>query len=163
VLDHLCQRGLLAKDGGAWHLQAPLHTIDFEVPETLREVIDARVTRLSAEEQHALEVASIAGIEFDPQSCADAAGLDPERMDELCRMLADRHCILRRPPGDPLGSADNGTTRYAFAHAMYREVLYRRQAPGRRARLHLKLHRPELVYAAAASQLRPVLEDAGSD
>jgi hypothetical protein len=115
-------------------------------------------------EQHALEVPSIAGIEFDSQSCADAAGLDPERMDELCRTLADRHCILRRPPGDPIGSPDDGTTRYAFAHAMYREVLYRRQAPGRRARLHLKLHRPELAYPAAASQLRrPVLEHAGSD
>lgn len=159
VLDHLCQRRLLAKDGGAWHLRAPLHTIDFEVPETLREVIDARITRLSAEEQHALEVASIAGIEFDPQSCADAAGLDPERMDELCRTLADRHCILRRPPGDPIRWPDNGTTRYAFAHAMYREVLDRRQAPGRRARLHLKFgHRPESTYPGAASPLRPVLE-----
>ena len=159
LLDHLCQRGLLAKDGGAWHLQAPLHAIDFEVPGTLREVIDARVTRLSAEEQHALEVASVEGIEFDSQSCADAAGLDPERMDELCRTLADRHCVLCRPPSDPMRPPDNGTTRYAFAHAMYREVLYRRQAPGRRARLHLKFgHRPESAYPAAAPQLRPVLE-----
>jgi len=159
LLEHLCQRGLLAKDGVAWQLRAPLDTIDFEVPETLRGMIDARVERLSAEEQSALELASIAGIEFDPQSCADAAGLDPERMDELCRTLADRHWILRRPRGDPIGSPDNGTTRYAFAHAMYREVLYRRQAPGRRARLHLKFgHRLESACPAAASQLGPVLE-----
>ena len=159
LLDHLCQRGLLANNGRAWQLQAPLHTIDFEVPETLRGMIDARIERLSAEEQHALEVASIAGNEFDSQSCADAAGLDPERMDELCRMLADRHLILRRSPSDPIGSANKGTARYAFAHAMYRDVLYRRQAPGRRARLHLKFgHRPEPTNPAAASQLGPVLE-----
>lgn len=138
LLEHLCQRGLLAKDGGAWKLQAPLHTIDFELPETLRGMIDACIERLSAEEQSALELASIAGGEFDPRSCADAAGVDPERMEELCRALGDRHFILRRSTGNPTGSTCNAETRYRFVHAMYREVLYGRQAPARRARLQLK-------------------------
>jgi hypothetical protein len=94
-----------------------------------------------------------------PISPTDQARVAEDSRFVLRQIFADRHCILRRPPGDPIRSPDNGTTRYAFAHAMYREVLDRRQAPGRRARLHLKFgHRPESTYPGAASQLRPVLE-----
>jgi len=148
LLEHLCQRGLLARLN--WQLQAPLDTIEFEVPETLREMIDARVARLSADEQHLLEVASIIGIEFSPQSCADCAGRDPEHTEALCRALAERHCILRRSQNDPSDHPPgNDETRYEFVHAMYREVLYRRQPAGRRAGLHLKVAR-SLKSASAA-------------
>ena len=150
LLEHLSQRGLLAKLQGNWQLQAPLDTIEFEVPETLREMIDARVARLSADEQSLLEVASIFGIEFSPQLCADCAGRDPELTEELCGALAERHCILRHCQDNPAGqSPAHDETRYEFVHAMYREVLYRRQPAGRRAGLHLKVAR-SLKSASAA-------------
>ena len=157
LLEHLCQRGLLARLQANWQLQAPLDTIEFEVPETLREMIDARVERLSADEQHLLEVASIIGIEFSAQACAECAGRDPEHTEELCGSLAERHCILRRCQNEPASqSPGDDETRYQFVHAMYREVLYRRQPVGRRAALHLKVAR-FLKSAALTPELARLL------
>ena len=43
--------------------------------------------------------------------------------------------------------------RYEFVHALYREVLYRRQSPGRRAKLHLLIAgRLETLYAQRLSE-----------
>jgi DNA-binding winged helix-turn-helix (wHTH) protein len=158
LLEHLCQHGLLSNLKGAWQLRAPLHTIEFEVPESLREVIDARVARLSAEEQCVLEAASIVGLEFCAQWCADAAGLDPERVEALCQALAERHSVLRPSQSNLVGSPRNAAPRYEFAHAMYREVLYRRLTPSRRAGLHLRVARSlEAASRAGQPQLAPVL------
>jgi len=155
LLEHLCQRGLLAKLQGRWQLHARLDTIEFEVPETLREMIDARVGRLSADEQALLEVASIIGVEFRPRWCADALGGDPERTEELCRALAERHCILRRSENDCAGQSPDEQSRYEFVHAMYREVLYRRQSAARRTGLHLKVGRA--LESASATVVSPQL------
>jgi len=155
LLEHLCERGLLAKRAGMWELQTPLSTIEFDVPDTLREMIDARVTQLSVEELRVLEVASIVGVEFYPQWCAGAAGLEPERTQELCQVLAQRHGLVRPSQNGPPWSSTNG---YAFAHAMYREVLYRRQTPARRAGLHLKVARWLEAALPAQPELAPVLE-----
>lgn len=133
LLEHLRQRGLLARIEGAWQLQAPLDTIEFEVPDTLREMIEACIARLSAEEQRVLEVGSVMGVEFYPRCCAGAAALDPERAEELCRALAERHCVLRACQSDSRASRGYGAARYEFTHAMYREVLNRGLTPARRA------------------------------
>ena len=154
LLEHLCRRGLLSNLGAAWQLEVPLHTIEFEVPETLREMIDAQVAQLSTEEKRVLEVAGIMGVEFCPQWCADAAGLDPERAEELCQALAERHCILRQSHSTSPRSPGSTATRYEFAHAMYREVLYRYATPTRRARLYLKVAR-WLQSASPAVQPQP--------
>jgi len=159
LLEHLRQRGLLTSVAGAWQLQAPLNTIEFEVPETLREMIEARIARLSAEEQRVLEVASILGVEFYPQCCADAAALDPERAEELCHALAERHCVLRVSRSDSRASRGYAATQYEFAHAMYREVLSRRLTPARRAGHYARMA-PSLESAETAEPRQPpVLAD----
>jgi predicted ATPase len=157
LLEHLCQLDLLTKVEGAWQMQAPLNSVDFDVPETLREMIEASITRLSTEEQRLLEVASIVGVEFYPQWCAEAAGLDPEHTEELCQALARRHCMLRPAQNQP-SSPRNEATRYEFVHAMHREVLCRRQTPTRRAGLHFSVARwLESAFPAARTQLATVL------
>ena len=159
LLEHLRQRGLLTSVEGAWHLRAPLNTIEFEVPETLREMIETRIARLSAEEQRVLEVASIAGVAFYPQCCAGAAALDPERAEELCQALAERHCVLRAAKGDRQASREYAATRYEFAHAMYREVLSRRLTPARRAGHYARMASSLESGGTAESQQPPVLAD----
>ena len=147
LLEHLRQRGRLANIEGSWQLHAPIDAIEFEVPETLREMIDARLARLSADEQHLLDVASVMGLEFSPRWCAEAAGLDAERAEELCHTLAERHCVLLRSQPGAASLPRGEESRYEFVHAMYREVLYQRQPPARRAGLRVKLARwlePEL-------------------
>jgi DNA-binding winged helix-turn-helix (wHTH) protein/tetratricopeptide (TPR) repeat protein len=135
ALDHLAQRGLVSCDTGTWRIAAPLHEIEVQVPETLRQMIEAQIERLSAEEQRALEVASVAGAVFSVHIAATAADVDPDHFEDLYAALARRHRIIR--PADPRQFPDGSdSSRYEFVHALYREVLYRRQAPRHRARLH---------------------------
>jgi tetratricopeptide (TPR) repeat protein len=135
ALDHLARRGLVSCDTGGWQICAPLREIEVEVPETLRQMIEAQIGRLSAEEQRALEVASVAGAVFSVDIAATAADVQPDHLEDLYAALARRHRIIR--PADPRQFPDGGdSSRYEFAHALYREVLYRRQAPRHRTRLH---------------------------
>jgi predicted ATPase len=52
----------------------------------------------------------------------------------------------------------SGTERYEFVHALYRQVLYERQLPGRRARLHRQIgERLEAMYAQRMEKVVPEL------
>ena len=64
TLDHLRERGLIAVENGTWQIKVPLETIDLQAPESLRQLIELQIERLSEEEQRALEVASITGVSF---------------------------------------------------------------------------------------------------
>ena len=61
----------------------------------------------------------------------------------------------------------NVCSRYEFVHALYREVLYRRQAPGRRTRLHRRIaERLESLFAERPSEVAAELAhhfEEGSD
>jgi hypothetical protein len=109
-----------------------------EIPESLRQVIETQVARLSPHDQRVLEVASIAGVTFTPWVSAATGNLDPEDFEERCEALARRHHLLRVADTEAMPGGDIAQ-RYEFQHALYREVLYRRQAPARRAALHRRL------------------------
>ena len=116
----------------------PLDEIDLEVHENLRAMIEAQIERLSPEEQRALEVASVSGVSFTPSVNAVAAKLDDEKFEDVCEDLSRRQHMVRWAGSNqfPDGAVSQ---RYEFAHALYREVFYRRQAPGRLARLRLRI------------------------
>jgi predicted ATPase len=112
-----------------------------EVPETLRQMIEAQIDRLSPDEQLVLEVASLASVgdsRFAVVPGAAAAELEPEAFEHACEKLVRRHCILRaaKPEKFPDGTV---SACYEFVHALCREVCYERIAPGRKANLHKRL------------------------
>ena len=152
ALDHMIQRGFVIREAGAWKLNVPIEHIDLEVPESLRQMIELQIERLSEAEHRALEVASVAGTLFSSAVSAPAANMNVEDFENLCEGLSRRRYIVR--------SADrkefpNGTASelYEFVHALYREVLYRRQSPGRRAKLHLEVaERIETLYTQRVSE-----------
>ena len=116
-------------------------SIGLEVPETLRQVIEAQIDRLSPDEQLVLEVASLASAgdsRFAVVPGAAAAELEPEGFEHACEKLVRRHCILRaaKPEKFPDGTV---SACYDFVHALYREVCWGRIAPGRKAKLHRQL------------------------
>jgi DNA-binding winged helix-turn-helix (wHTH) protein len=82
VLDDLFAQG--AFENGAGAEGSALH-----VPENLMGVIEQQIGRLPAELQRVLEAASVCGVEFRPDTVADALERDPvwvgERCDELVR------------------------------------------------------------------------------
>jgi predicted ATPase/DNA-binding winged helix-turn-helix (wHTH) protein len=157
VLDHMRDRGLIAVENASWQIKVPLERIDLEAPESLREMIELQIERLSEEEQRVLAVASVAGSLFTTAVGATAANIDLESFENLCEALARRHQIVRSA-----GSQEfpDGTTsaRYEFVHALYREVLYNRQSPGRRAKVHLQVGtRLEELYARQPAEVAPAM------
>jgi DNA-binding winged helix-turn-helix (wHTH) protein len=157
ALEHLRQRGLISRQDCGWQLRLPLEQIVLGVPEGLRHMIEAQIERLSLEERQALEAASVVGAAFTVDVGATAAGLAVDDFEDLCDRLSRRHRIVRAATAraDP----DCGA-RYEFVHALYREVFYQRQAPGRRSRLHRRVgERLETLFADRLSEMAPELAD----
>jgi DNA-binding winged helix-turn-helix (wHTH) protein len=147
ALEHMIRRGLIAQGNGNWKLNVPLEAIELEAPENLRAMIETQIERLSEAEQRALGVASVTGVSFTTKLSAAAATLDEEQFEDLCEELSHRHHMLRQAGSHrfPDGTISR---RFEFAHALYREVFYIRQAPIRRARLHLRIgERLEELYS----------------
>ena len=155
VLEHLVGSGLVERTAKAWRLRRPASEISFEVPESLRQMIGAQIERLDEAEQRALEVGAIAGMSFAPAISAPAADLESGMFETCCNALTQRGHILRLAGVQEL--PDNEIVqRYSFVHALYREVLYERQTPARRATLHRRLAvRLEDLFAPALDHVAP--------
>ena len=138
ALDHMRDRGLIAVENGTWQIKVPLETIDLQAPESLRQLIELQIERLSEEEQRALEVASVTGVSFTAHADALSTTWSQEKFENLCDELSRRQHMVRRTGSHQF---PDGTISqcYEFAHALYREVFYRRQPPGRRAKLQLRI------------------------
>jgi ATP/maltotriose-dependent transcriptional regulator MalT len=99
-----------------------------ELPQTLRDVLVARVTDLAEPTQEFLRVASAAGQRVDPALLAAAAGMDETTLYDALRECVGRQVLVPDPTA--------GTERYAFRHALLQEAIYDDLLPGERTRLH---------------------------
>jgi DNA-binding winged helix-turn-helix (wHTH) protein len=157
ALEHMAKRSLLTRVNGRWRLQKPLEKIEFEVPEDLRHMVEAQLERLSAQEQSALELASIAGAAFSASVISAAADIDSSSLENLYEGLSRRHHIVKwaGTQSHPDGSV---AERYEFVHVVYRQVLCDRQSPGRRARIHHQIgERLAALYAQRIEDVAPEL------
>jgi tetratricopeptide (TPR) repeat protein len=99
------------------------------IPDSVRQVLAARVRRLSAETGRLLTVAAACGGPFRLDVAARVAALDDvTAVDAIEQALRTQ---LVRP-------ADRGE-RYDFSHALIRETLYTELSPSRQVRLHRQL------------------------
>jgi predicted ATPase len=141
ALDDMSERGLISRNKESWQLRVAMDRIDLEVPKSLQQMIEVQIARLSPIEQRVLEVASLPSFghcRFGVVPRAAAIELQPETFEEVCETLSRRHRIVHSAGSHEL--ADGTITAcYEFVRALYREVCYRRIAPGRRAQLHRRL------------------------
>jgi len=138
ALDDMTERGLISRKKGGWQLGVALKRIDLEVPKSLQQMIEVQIDRLSTEEQRVLEVASLESVgrtRFGVAPRAATIDLEPEVFEGVCETLSQRHRIVRSAGSEELADG-TVTASYEFVHVLYREVCYRRIAPGRRAQLH---------------------------
>jgi len=145
------ERGAMVQDDGRWRLRAEPQELVWQVPDTLRELIEQDIDGLHPDEQRILETASVVGTEFSAAAVASGAGLGTEDAEALCAGLA-RHGLLReRPPADwPDGTV---AAAFAFTHDLHRQVLYERLPAARRARLHGEVAaRLEAAYRSAPAE-----------
>src|ERR1700733_7930363 len=122
ALEHMAKRSLLTRVDGRWELRVPLEQIEFEVPEDLRHMIEAQLEPLSAQEQSALELASIAGASFSSNIISAEAPIDSHSEGDFYEELSRRHDIMKWAGTESLPDGSM-TERYEFVHALYRQVL----------------------------------------
>lgn len=152
VLDHLIAQGHVHAVDGQWKLSVPVRDIGSAVPDSLWQLVEKQVDRLTPGEQAMLAVASAAGAEFSA-ALATADGIDGHEGERYCAELAGRGQFLRA-----IGVAEwpDGTVagRYGFIHALYRSVLYARVAIGHRVGLHCRIGaRLEDAYGGRAAEI----------
>src|SRR5262249_25865625 len=134
LLEHLTQQGLLAREADGWCFRGPMPSAarDLGVPEDLRQMMEAQMARLRPQEQRVLEVASVTGAAFTASVSAAVADLEADNFDAVCDTLARRQHLVR-PAGVQQFPDGSVSQRYAFVHALYREVCYGRRGRGRGA------------------------------
>lgn len=161
LVDHLLDRDLLV-GGPRWELRTTADTLRTAIPSGIRAVIEPRLEHLPGDALRVLQSASVSGVEFAAHAVAGVAPCgsdlaDVEYVEQLCDGLAVRQEILRAS-GESVWPDGTTSARYAFAHALYREVIYQTLSPSARRRLHQAIgERLEQGYgqrtAEAASEL----------
>jgi DNA-binding CsgD family transcriptional regulator len=139
----LVETGALAVAGGALQLTRPLAEI--ATPESVREVVSQRLSRLDAATRELLELAAVAGPEFDLAVLRLAAPAAVDRLEPI--EAAVRTGVIEEMSAPALA--------YRFTHELVRRALYDRLSAVRRAELHLRVG--EALEAAAASGPRAAL------
>jgi DNA-binding winged helix-turn-helix (wHTH) protein/tetratricopeptide (TPR) repeat protein/type II secretory pathway predicted ATPase ExeA len=127
-------RGLIREHEGEWLLEASIGTLETDVPESLQQLIENGVAALDGEAQRLLETASVLGCELSIAFLAATLAADEEEVERRCEALARGARFLA-----PAGTAEWGgtaTSRFAFRHDLYVDVLYERIPEVRRARVH---------------------------
>ncbi|MDQ6817066.1 MAG: AAA family ATPase, partial [Actinomycetota bacterium] len=120
---------------------------DLGSPEGVRELVSQRLARLSTATTKLLELAAVAGPEFDLSVVARAGMADAELHAALEQAVA--HGIIEELPSRRLA--------YQFTHELVRRALYDRMAGLRRAELHL-LVAEALERAHGTSETRHLAE-----
>lgn len=134
TLDRLVTQGRITRDGRGWHANVR-DAADVGVPDALRDLLRAKLDALDAEDAKRLAHGSVQGIEVDALVLADVLGEDAVDVDEHLARIA-RTTRLVRQSGETEHPDGSLATRWRFAHALYRDVLYGDLAAQRRALLH---------------------------
>lgn len=123
----LVETGTLDVDRGAVRLTRPLAEI--ATPHSVREVASQRLARLDPVTRDVLELAAVAGPEFELDVVRRAAAGGLDRLDVLEPAL--RNGMVEEVPSPRLA--------YRFSHELVRRALYDRLSVLRRSELHLAI------------------------
>jgi predicted ATPase/DNA-binding winged helix-turn-helix (wHTH) protein len=152
TVDYLVAEQTIREAEGRWQLMVPLETLTISVPETLRQLIEKHIERLTADERQALAVASVAGTEFSA-AVLTAGGMEAQTGEAVCEGLVRRGQFLRRT-GTATWPDGTVVTRYGFIHALYQNVLYERVPAGQRMEWHRQVgKRLEGSYGTRAGEI----------
>lgn len=157
LVTYLLDAGLWHQSHEHWVLVAGTEELQRAVPESVRQVVEHELDRMSGHEQRIVAAASAAGAHFSAALLANALDMNCLAVEECCEDMARRTQFLYRVGVDesPEGYL---TGRYAFRHALYQEASYQRLAPAQRVHLHLRLGQHlERSHGQQAGGIAPAL------
>ncbi len=129
LLRHLRESGAIREeDGGRWELVGEL--AELGLPQSVREVIARRVTRLGPEARTALSAAAVIGREFEFDLLLSVLDMTEAELLDLLEVATA--AALLKEDGPRAG-------RFAFSHALVEYALYEDLGVTRRARLHRRV------------------------
>jgi predicted ATPase/DNA-binding winged helix-turn-helix (wHTH) protein len=146
VIDDLESRGMIGSVGVGWQLEVSVAEVASRRPDTVRQLIDIQIDRLSSIEQRILEAASLVGAQFAAGSVGHALELPADEVDSVCETLANERRLLQYAGTEtwPDGTIQS---RYAFRHALFQHAaLARTTAATVRARHRRIAERLETGY-----------------
>jgi DNA-binding CsgD family transcriptional regulator/tetratricopeptide (TPR) repeat protein len=124
----LAETGVVEVDDGRVRMTAPLSKLG--TPDSVREVVSQRLSRLAPRTTELLELAAVAGPEFDLEPIREAAGLaEPELVLALEEAIGSG--MIEELPSQRIACR--------FTHELVRRALYDRLSRLRRAELHLRV------------------------
>lgn len=130
ILGHLVETRWVYQRDGRWRIDHRIE--DLELPDGVRDVVGQRLAHLSERARQALTVAAIVGVTFSLdilESLPEAARDSDELLDAMDEAVG--RFLLNELHGGP--------ARYAFRHALIRQVLLADLTMARRARLHRRV------------------------
>jgi len=126
LLQALKDEGFLQQDGDFWWLGALDRVI---VPTFLRQVIDARVSRLGETLRQPLELAAVIGQDVPLELWAKLADLDEDAVLSIVERAVEAHLL----------AAERDGTHVRFVHSLTRDALYDGILAPRRRRWHRQI------------------------
>jgi predicted ATPase len=118
------------------------------VPESLVAIIEGYIGRLGDEERAVLSAAAVCGVDFRATTVAYALERDASWVEETCERLAHERLWLAAPRAE---EGDNAADlRYAFRHALVRQVLHERTS----LLVHAELHAEWATRSSGAGRRR---------
>jgi DNA-binding winged helix-turn-helix (wHTH) protein len=149
----LAAHGRLAARDGRLEIEPAVEPLKVFLPDSLQQLLTREVERLDGEEVVALEVASVAGVDFSAATVACGLERDVIATEALLERSAKRGQYVRSrgvmewPDGTISAS-------YEFRHSLYRSFLYQRVPPARRVDLHRRIGlRGEEVFGARTAEI----------
>ncbi|WP_263353474.1 AAA family ATPase [Acidicapsa acidisoli] len=146
IVEHLMAQGFLKREEARgekqglarWVQTAAVEEMEAGVPDGLAQMIEMELDGLDVRDQRMLEAGSLMNVAFPTWAVAAALEMDPAEAEEACEELARRLYFVEPAGTDELPDGSRSTF-YAFAHGLYREVLWRKQTEARRARRHVRI------------------------
>ncbi len=134
MVDDLLERSQLVEVDGSWQLNEDAE--DVGVAETLQQMIQEKLETLSTEDQHLLEAASVAGMDFSASVVATALDQDADEVERCYQAMVRQGQFLRISEDRNDGRA---VSRFTFSHALHQSVLYQRLRVVQRVQLHRRI------------------------
>ena len=153
IVEELLAQQVITHVQDTWSVQDHNEQLTTVIPDSIRHLVARQRNRLAPHDQHTLEAASIAGIEFSVASVAAALDAEMVAVGALCAHLAECQQFLR-----PAGIAEwpDGTVaaRYGFRHALYQHLWHERIPIEQQQHWHLRIGEwQERAYGERAGEI----------